>query len=486
MGIYHRFGMKRASGGRERRALVLVAGAAVILSLATARTDAQTPPDTFLNQQRVIEETVRERLDRELPADRKLELDWGGWYSFYLFLYDDGVESSRTFRHNDLRLWGSASLDEGAHQFYGRLKLQYHDFNTGDSFDGDDNDWVGPNLDRGFYQFDLRRAMKAYRNERIDWNLNLKVGRDLTQFGTGYALSLPLDQVLLTAEVGDFRVQGLAGTMIRSMNNVDRSHPHSGDSERNFWGTQISYTGFEKHEPFVYAYWNEDQLRRRPPDFGQDWDYDTWYIGFGSQGELVTNLRYATEWVFEGGDTYGHRQWLKRSDVESWAFDVVLDYLSQWPMHPRFGGEYMFASGDQDRRFSPTDSVGGNTAGDDNSFVGFGYRDTGLSFGPRLSNVHIWRTGASFTPFEEIDALEKLEFGTDWFLYWKNHRNGAVSDATADVGSGYLGWEMDYYANWRMTSDLSWTTRLGTFFPGKSFSDQTTRTFLFTGFTWSF
>ena len=62
----------------------------------------------------------------------------------------------------------------------------------------------------------------------------------------------------------------------------------------------------------------------------------------------------------------------------------------------------------------------------------------------------------------------------------------AVSDVLADERSGYLGWEMDYYANYRIFSDLSWTVRFGTFFPGSAFSDQTTRTFLLTGVTWSF
>jgi hypothetical protein len=40
--------------------------------------------------------------------------------------------------------------------------------------------------------------------------------------------------------------------------------------------------------------------------------------------------------------------------------------------------------------------------------------------------------------------------------------------------------------NWRITSDVSWTARLGTFFPGNSFSDETTRTFFLTGVTYSF
>ena len=59
-------------------------------------------------------------------------------------------------------------------------------------------------------------------------------------------------------------------------------------------------------------------------------------------------------------------------------------------------------------------------------------------------------------------------------------------DLTADVQSGYLGWEIDVYANWEITHDLACTARYGVFFPGKAFSDRTTRTFLLVGMTWSF
>jgi len=447
---------------------------------------AQQTTDAFLNQQRAIEDEVRAALDRELPADQKFDIDWGGWYSFYLILNDDGIESSRTFRRHDLRLWSSASIDQGTHQFYVRGKLQYDDFNSGDSFDGNDNDWVGPNLDRWFYQFDLRRAAKAYQNRNLDWNVNLKLGRDLVEFGTGYALSLPLDHLLLRLELGDLEISGLAATTIRSMDDIDRTRPDSGNSERNFWGTQIKYKGFKLHEPFMYAFWNEDMHREKPPDFFHEYDYDSWYLGIGSTGELVPDLRYSTEWAFEGGHSYGDARPRHAQNVDAWAFDIGLDYRPNWPLTPRFVGEYMFASGDPNRPGSPTDTLGGNTKGRDTSFVGFGYRDTGLAFAPRLSNLHIWRAGAAFRPFEQLEILKALELGTDWFLYAKNRSRAAVSDYTADERSGYAGWEMDYFANWRVTSDLSWTARLGTFFPGAAFSDQTTRTFFLVGMTYSF
>ena len=445
------------------------------------------PTQTFLQQQRQVEEGIRRQIDRELPVTQKLQLDCGGWFSHYTLLYDDGFESSRTLRRNDLRLWGSLIADEGIHQAYVRMKLNYVDFNSGDSFDGHDDDWEGPDLDRGWYQLDITKALNRYAGTKLPVSLKTRVGRDFVEFGTGYTLSLPLDAITITAEAYDVEVRGLLARTPSSIDNIDSSVPGWDSSDRTFFGIEGRYKGIPRHEPFVYVLWNNDNTSEDPPDLFQEYDYDSFYVGLGSTGEIVDRLHYSTEWVYECGESFGDRRVFRRDDVEAWAFDAELTYFPDHPTQPRFLLEYMFASGDSDRLGSPTNAVGGNR-GDrrDTSFVAFGYRDTGLSFAPLLSNIHIWRGGAAFLPFHKVKWLRKLELGTDWFLYHKHHRSAAVTDALADRGSGFLGWEMDYYANWRITSDLSWTLRYGAFFPGDSFSDRTCRPFLLTGLTWSF
>lgn len=452
----------------------------------SARGQGRREPDAFLNQQREIEERLRRQADEELPATQAVDFDYGGWYSFHLFIYDDGVNSSRTFRRNDLRLWGRLALDEGAHTIYARTRLSFLDFNTGDSFDGRDNDWEGPNLERGYYRFDLRRAMKAYANRDVDYNLTVKIGRDLATFGTGYALSTPLDQVWIRGEHHDVAVTGLIGRTVGSSDDLDSSRS-TARTRRAFFGLELRYLGFDRHEPFAYVLWQRDHNHDSFPTLLQQYDYDSFYVGIGSEGELLTNLRYSTEWVYESGHSYGNRRFLHQDVIRAWAFDVELEYLFDAKGHPRTSLEYMFASGDEDRLGSPTDAIGGNRNDrNDRGFNGFGWRDTGLSFAPGLSNIHIWRAGASFFPFEDSPRFRRLELGTDWYLYHKNHRSGAVSDYTADKGSGYLGWAMDYFANWDITPDLAWTARYGVFFPGRAFSDQTTRTFFLVGVTWRF
>ena len=445
---------------------------------------------TYLNQQRYLEEKIRLDIDSRLPANQKVLFDWGGWVSSYLFLFDDGENSSRTERKTDFRLWGSFNAENGIHRGYVRMRLSYNDFNYGDSYDGNDDDLEGPNLDVGWYRLDIAKAMKKYNGYNLPFGLAVKVGRDYTVFGTGYALSLPLDGVWIEGTVGDFSIDGLLARTIHSYDNIDTSRPNASRSWRCFSGVQVKYHGFTNHVPFFYYIWQRDrQGDGNPFLYAQQWKYDSQYLGLGSTGQISSDWGYSAELVYEHGKGYGDGQFFDRNPVDAYGWDMQLEYLPSWKTHPKFEFEYMFASGDSSRSLSPTDAVGGPTPfSKDSGFNGFGYRDTGLSLFPSLSNIHIWKMGASCFPFEGSRAewLKKMEVGTNWFLYHKNRRKGAISDTLADVQSGYLGWEMDYYANWRFTSDLAWTVRYGAFFPGKAYSDRTTRTFFLTGLTWSF
>jgi len=476
------------ANSRCRLVAVVVAVTGVLCTAGSRHAYGQAGaplPQTYLQQQRQIEERIRRSLEEHLPPTQKWQIDAGGWFSYYLFLFDDGLNSSRTQRRYDGRLWIGGSGDYGTHEFYARLKLSYIDWNRGDSFDGNEDDAEGPNADRLWYQFDLKQAAKTYGRTDLPFGLKVKVGRQFVEFGTGYALSLPLDAVRITTQVQDFQIEGLLAKTIASTPDIDRSRANSGSMRRHFLGVELKYTGSPRHEPFAYIFWNLDE-NHEPWDLLQKFGYDSLYVGIGSQGQLNAYVRYSAELVYQAGRSYGDGRFTGRDPINAMGLDLLVEYLGPGKKQPRLAIEYMFASGDADRLDSPTNAIGGNRRGTDNSFVAFGYRDTGLSFAPLLSNVHIWRAGASCTPFPQTKALERLQVGTDWFLYCKNKARAAVSDITADRPSSYLGWEMDYFANWQLTSELAATVRYGVFFPGKAFSDKTTRTFLLAGLTWSF
>ncbi len=458
----------------------------VVAGCAAAGAAQQREPDAFLNQQRALDESVAGLQAEQEGVDPSLRFDYGGWYSFHFLIFDDGVESSRTLRRHDMRAWARAVLDGGAHEFYLRGRLSLLDYNSGDSYDGNDDDVEGPNLERGYYRFNLSRAADAYGWSPPGIDATVTLGRDLVEFGSGFALSEPLDHVAVALSTEQFQLTGLAGQMVGSRPDFDASRITT-RTRRAFFGAELRWTALERHEPFAYVLWQRDHNRDEYPSLLQDFDYDSFYVGLGSTGEIVKGLRYVGEWVYESGHSFGHRSFLDADVIRAWAFDAELEYLFSGPRRSRASIEYIFASGDGDRLDSPTNSVGGNRCDDtDNGFVGFGYRDTGLSFAPRYSNLHMWRAGASTFPWPDDPRLAQLELGTNVFLYYKNHRRGAVSDPTADLRSGYLGWELDGYANWAITPDVAWTARLGVFFPGDAFSDRTTRTFFVTGVTWSF
>ena len=463
----------------------------LVLAAVTAVT-AQTPsvrqqePEAFVNRQRQLDARLREEFDAEVGAAQRALFDWGGWYSSYVFLFDDGVESSRTLRRNDLRFWSRVVLDKGAHEFYARARLSLVDFNTGDAYDGNDDDVEGPNLERGYYRFDLAKAAGAYQGRALDYNLVVTAGRDLVEFGGGTVLATPLDHVAVRGVYRSFELTGLFGRTVGSTPDFDISRTAT-RSHREFAGAQLKYLGFERHEPYAYALWQHDRNVEAIYQPFQKYAYDSAYAGIGSSGELSKGLRYGTEFVYEDAQGFGAGQFLYRNDVSAWAVQCALEYLFPGKNNARTSIEYVFGSGDADRFGSPTATALGNRGHfSDTTFIGFGYNDTGLAFAPGIENLHMWRAGASYYPWPDSAAWRRVELGTDWYLFHKHHRDAAVSDPTSDTRSGYLGWEMDYYVNCQLTADLFWTTRWGIFFPGAAFSDTTTRTFFVIGLTWSF
>lgn len=457
---------------------------ALALSLAPHALGQQTS-ESLLQEQRRIDDQLRRERQQLSPLDAWADWQWGGWLEYYAFHFDDGVQSQRVLQRPGSAVWTRLRLDGGAHEVFARMRLRFEYFNPGDEYSRQ-QDWIGPSFDRVWYGVDVGRALRLTEPDD-PLQMQVRVGRQDVLFGTGYALDLPLDAVMWTIKAYDWSVTGLAGRTLPSLPNIDRSDAVDSHSHRRMYGVQVNYDAIEKHRPFAYALWNDDATDERPKDWLQNYAYDTQYFGIGSRGELARNLGYWTEVVYESGLSYGDGDFRSRDRVDAWGFDVGLEYLWDVVQRPRASFEYMFASGDADRVFNATGAQGGNARDrDDTGFVAFGYRDTGLAAAPALSNVHIWRGGAAAAPLASVEYFRDFELGTNWFLYHKHQARGAISDGTADEFEGFLGWEMDYFLNWRLSSDLSWTLRWGAFFPGDAFSDQSMRSFLVTGLTWSF
>ncbi len=462
----------------------IVAGCLSVLLFASGLR-AQRPTDG----RRIYEEELRVRLDQQIPRAREMGLDGGGWFNFAFFTFDDASEEKeRTLRQYELRLWGSGSV-RGVHRFYVRGLTTYDDWNGGDNITGKGDDWVEPKIERIWYQFDLGQMIQNQTGKPPRVDMKFKVGRAFADIGTAFVLSMPLDMIQFDVSCPNWDVKALLGNTIHSSRNIDDASNVYNHQDRWIWGAQATYTGLSHHRPFAYFLSNHDKTDPSPDSLSQDFEYTSQYVGVGSTGSLcLPNLRYRGELVGEWGRTYSEGATSNRDDICAWAANFQLEYLfRECRMRPRVSAEYIFASGDKDRRLSATSTVGGNEFGtNDNAFNAFGFRDTGIAFAPRMSNLHIYNVGASFFPLEKCRGFEKMEVGTKAFFYHKATR-GPISDTTADnMDSTWVGWEWDVYCDWRITSDLSWSIRYGVFRPGAAFSNQDCRQFLFSGVTFSF
>ena len=435
----------------------------------------------------VYDEQLRVKLDEQRPAAREIDLDAGGWLNFALFNYnDEAAFQHRMLRQYQLRAWARLNLF-GAHQFYVRGLVGWDDWNSGDHPSGRGDEDTGPEIERAWYQFDLGQLLRNQTGQEPPFSLRLKVGREFAQIGTALALSMPLDLIQLNAAAGDWEVMALLAKTRSATANIDDSEPVASRQQRCFRGAQVTYRGLSHHRPFVYYLGQSDHTAAKPESATQKFEYSSQYIGLGSTGSLLLrDLRYQVEIVGEWGKTYSEGSTSEKDRICAVALDVLLEYLFPVATHPRVSVEYLYGSGDSDRRSSATATVGGNLAGTrDNAFNAFGFRDTGLSFSPRIANLSIYTVGAGFRPLEHIRLCEKLEIGTKAFFYHKNNR-GPISDTTADRGPRWVGWEWDLFCNWRITSDVTWTIRYGAFMPGEAFSRRDCRQFLLTAMTYSF
>jgi hypothetical protein len=467
------------------------------LTLSTS-TFGQVSLDRFERQLEQIRRDTRMMVDDNVPAEQRALFDYGAYASFYFFAIDHPTTNqTHILRQTDLNGWLRMNID-GVHQIFARGRVGYQDFNSGDSFDGDGDDWVDPTLDRAVYRFDLRRAMEAYEGESPEYNFTIQAGRQLVHWANGLVLSADIDGGVLDFEYGPATLQVLAGRSRYDQVDIDSSRPNFDDEMlRNFYGAMLSIRlDNDKHVPYIYGLVQEDDNKNEALTVAGNttrFDYNSFYIGAGSTGRITEFLRYGVEFAYQGGDTLSSAfdstfatVTQTRDDIEAWALDARLDYFFHDEAGTQLTGELLLASGDDDRVLHTTNTFGGNSPGTtDGAFNAFGLVDTGLSFAPNASNLFMIRLGASTYPFRGTSLFRRLQVGTNVYIFNKFDSDAPIDETTSS--DRYLGFETDFFANWQVTSDLALSVRYGVFFPGDAMpSDIDARHFLFTGVTVAF
>jgi len=467
------------------RRIVWLAFSGLALGLAAGSAGAQLRPESVFQRSLFFEKDIRDRLEAAMPAEQKALVEWGGFHVPSYIFYDDIDEGHAHETQQDLRLWTQIRVDR-VHRIYARMRLNYTDFAAGDAHGFRQHDLQGPNLEIGYYELDLSAAAERYGKQKWPCRIVGRGGRQYVEVGRGIALGKILDVGRFDVDTKDFSFMGFAGRTVPGEDNIDPNAPDFSNSRRTFYGSQLSYLGLDRHQPYAFFVLQRDESEETSPVYLQDFRYDSSYYGVGSRGEVVRNLRYEAESLWEFGHSVANGQRGETEPIRAYAFDGELDYYMQRPMKPVLSTEYAYASGDGDRQ-SATSALLGNTAGtNDNAFQGFGFVNSGLALGARFTNLQFVRLGGRLTPYDRRAAAGRIDVGADYYFLFKTDREGAISDTRATDTSGDVGQEIDLHLEWRILSDLAWTIRYGRFFPGQAYADRDPRDFLYTALNFSF
>src|SRR5262249_26297542 len=153
-----------------------------------------------------------------------------------------------------------------------RARFRYQDFSPGDSFDGRGDRWVEPFIDRYWYEFDLARQVAAYEGRALDWDLNVRVGRQFVDWGAGLALSDQLYAMRPTIAWGPhWSIEGLAGITPGDESIIDFDISRADfdtKTKRGFFGGLLRYTFDGGQEVYAYGLRMEDYNNDHQARFG--------------------------------------------------------------------------------------------------------------------------------------------------------------------------------------------------------------------------
>lgn len=443
-----------------------------------------------LEEIRRIEESKRLALRQTevkiLEGERRLLIDYGGWIDWRYDDYSDDDNDSTTqdsLEHTfstDFRFWLKATLRPPAdalykneHSIYIRLK-DLHIEREPDLVNSDD-DHDGPHIDYAYVVLDLSP-------------LGIEMGRRYFSIGQGISYSNLNDGVEFYISLKDWSFKGMVSKTLPHEDNIDTSVPGWDlGSERFYYGIETTYIGIPDHSIYGYVLIQRDESEEIPNDPVYDYTYDSEYFGIGFQGKFLPNLHYWTEVIRETGKSRVYITNYNKRNIDAWAGDFGISYNLDIYSHPNLSFEYAFGTGDADR-VSVTDTLNGNTSGADRNFNYFGYLPAGYALSPRLSNLHFFKLGVLFKPLEGWYSFRNFNMGVDFYLYYKQKRDGGIYDTDAVLKHREIGNEVDINISWSILSDLSLGIQYGYFHPGDAYPDwaDDSETYFSTNMTFTF
>jgi alginate production protein len=316
------------------------------------------------------------------------------------------------------------------------------------------------------FHLEITRAYVTFR--KLIKGLTINVGRHKVKADRNWGFNDNIDGVSLS-----YAYKKLVFESALSWEGmVDKDLINDEDDKRvNNYIFRMKYSPNKKFKIAPYVTYRHDYT----PD-----DYERpLFFGVHSSGEIIKRVR----WWTEMGYAHGTTRTTDSTDPErtrftfnGFGFDVGSTYESDLPLKPAVTLSYAFGSGDH----NPDDGVdrGFRQSGlQSNSYKVAGLTSPnyyGEIFGPELSNMHIFTTGASIKPFKRM-SCEFL-----YHYYFQHHASteirGSGLDAEPTGDSKGLGSELDFIIGIMDIYNFDLTSTVGIFLPGKAFSNDTNTT----------
>lgn len=447
--------------------LAAVASTFVMASASLAQT-----PGLSSDFDRVQENLRREELSQSersifltpYSIDRS-STEWGGWFNVsYYSMDDEDNQKSRDDVLDDLlnldnRFWFRKVMTSG-NTFYLRTKVAQRRYGWAKTVTFEDTETDEFKVDMAYLDFSAGPRHK------------FRVGRQFFHLGRGLVYSNVHDGISWNGIYGRWSLEGFISQSLPSENNLDYSVPGANEEQkRRFAGLSGRYTGSRGGSVYLYYMLQRDSSREIPEDTAQEYDYDSQYLGLGTEGFLTRDIQYYGELVRQEGKSYARGATATTEQIDAWGGLLGAKYYSRAKTHPIFSLEWAYGSGDGDRNNVIT-TANGNLAGTkDRNFLYFGAYDGGSALAPRLSNLSILRVGFSFKPFEKYWRFRNFSFSAIYSDYTRVRENGAISDLEATVaGTSDIGREIDLYLKWRIFSDVSLNMNYAKFDPGDAYA----------------
>jgi hypothetical protein len=515
---------RRSSPHAPRVPVLLAAGLAGALSVA-APARAQTPAQlanalrpatdpaqelqTLLNVQ---DAEYRRQYFGNTPIAERLLLDYGGFFRYGFSAIDDSTSQAQYLNTYDARFYGRVEVD-GFARFFGRLRVQYNDWNTIGDFAPSDEGWQVPIGEIYWAELDFGNWMAAQDGVSRAWGAKVRVGRQFINWANGLSLATYMYAATADAQADIWGFSGMVGTTAgHDTVDWDTSRPgYSVDTDRLYLGGKVE-ARLGAHVPFLYALaqWDQDagqtaMLPAGAPAAFQvetEFDYDSQYWGGGINGVLGPDLVYRLEFAVETGTTLSDP--IKHDDtlppdqlarpqesvpILAGALLAGASWLARDATDARVDFQFLCGSG-SDQRLDSGNTYGGVNPGvTDHAFNSLGYVNTGLVFAPEASNMAIPSLSLSLSPFKGNEIIGDTRFSVNAFLYARLDPDAPISVPVNFGGSALVGSEYDFNVDWRIWSDLNMSFRYGIFVPNSPlFTDVESepRQFLYVGATYAF